>query len=1328
MFDPIRGKTVRVIRCPKCNKPLPAWAHYCTGCGEPLIPPGQELLASRGDGALTSQTIQSSSERPRALKVPHFFLMGADEPTEISATRQEDVSIQQIMEGLWEPPTPDGDSPASIHNGSPTPEPGDELEDTIEDAWHSRTNWHRDVLPKPPIIDDQRAGETPPGLMIPPSLPARRRMPSGILFWVSMLLLFGLVVGGLFGVVLALERGVFTHPPPEHVGPSLQITPSSIALGALISLHGSHFTPMGRVGLSYDASIPVFDTDGKHVILADQAGNFTDTAIVEPEWQAGPHTIHAEDALLHKIASFTVIVTGSSASLRPAHLQLSVDAVDFGSGDQATNSTQTVTLLNVGGGQVTWQTAATQPWLALSPSSGTFASNQSTQVVIAANRSKLTPGSYTAAVIFSSNAGQISLPVKMAVTLLQPGHGAVLQLTSAALSFSASDGGTNPPGQGVTISNPGIQPLHWSATSVISDAPHWLSLSPQSGSVAQGANQAVTIGVNVSDLLPGIYSGTVTFTSQGSEAVKGSPQSVYVSVTVLPQCTLLVSPGTLSFAAVHAQSSPAAKVANLSVIPGCSTPLHWSATTTDNGGHWLNINSTSGTTPASPSVSVNSVNLAAGTYTGAVTFTSGVGTQTVPVTLTVGQSAMPIMATTPTALFFGGVPGRSSPGTQTITLTNTGSSTMTWNATAATEVGGAWLAVAPTAGRLFAHQSTSLTVAARLLPSLISDTYNGAITIQGFDDAGNPAADSPQQIPVIFNVEAACTISVAPAALSFTGVADQSGQETQASIINANGACEHRLEWTASVVTSDGGSWLTTTPAAGWVSPTGGAVTHVGVVPTGLANNTYTGIVRITATDGVTHQPVGTPQTIMVTLIVQPICTLQAPSPTQLTFNAVAGSNPPSQVLTVGVSGNCGDGVTVTPTVTPASGTGWLTVTPARATIWEGRAIFHVIVNSAALAAASYTGSISLSTLDAGITIAGSPRTVGVTLNVLASPVFSVSSTHLLLHAMSGQTSMPQSVTVTNAGGSTLTWTLSVPSDASWLQVNPTSGSDAPGDSSTLTFIADASSLQAGTYTTHVTIRPSEGTPIEVVVTFRVSASSPTPVATAAARVVASPAMQISNTQLLLYAMNGKMSTPHFVTVTNTGGGTLTWTLSVPSDASWLQVNPTSGSEASGASSTLTFIADAGDLQAGTYTTQVTLTPSGGMPGEVFVTFRVSALSLTPVVTATATAVPVASPSMQISGTQLFLHAMVGKTSLPHFVTVTNTGGGTLTWTLSVTPDAPWLQVSSTSGIETSGESSTLTLIADAGDLQAGIYTAQVTIMSSGGTSQEVFVTFRVSA
>jgi len=1164
----------------------------------PLTPAGQDAL--------------SNGSAP--LNAPQLFVTESDEPTMTLATSQQNIPPQPM--GYYAQPVPavNGAQASTAYNGSHIQEEDDSLEDTMEDAWHSRTNWQRIVADRPYFIEGQTTTGIPPEpVNIPPlsPLPPRPPLPSSQrhlpAFWISIFLLLVAVIAALSGiVVVALGHGVFMPPPPSHAGPSLQINPSSIALGAMITLHGSNFSPNGRVGLSYDASIPVVDTDGKSIILADKQGNFTDTVIVEPEWHAGPHTIHAEDALLHKIASFILTVTGHSPSLRPVHLQLSASAVDLGNGDQATNSAQTVTLSNIGGGQETWQSSVTQPWLMLTPRVGTLTSSQSTRIVIAADRSNLGVGSYGASVIFSSDVGQLTLSVKMEVTPLQPAHEAVLQLTPAVLSFSATDGDVNPPAQVVTVSNPGLLPLQWSVTSLTGDGSGWLAVSPASGSVAKGGSESVKIGVDTSTLLPGTYSGLVKFAGSGLETVQGSPASLYVSLTVTPQCTLQVSPGGLSFAGVYAQPAPASQVIGLSVPQGCSTSLHWSAnTTTDNGGNWLAINENgdaSGITPASPSVSVHITGLTPNTYTGAVIFSTTVGTQTLPVTLTIGQPTTPGLVIKPATMTFNGVIGQPSPDPQTLTITNTGGSKLVWNATATTSVGDAWLAVTPATGTLSPGASTPVTVTATLLSSLVPATYNGAITVTGSDSAGNAALGSPQQIPVSFTVQAACAISVAPTTLNFAGVAGGSTQMAQEATINASGACVHRLDWSATVTTSSGDTWLTTTPTAGEVSTRHSSMTSVSVILAGLATGTYTGKVTITATDHVTNQPVGSLQDIPVILTVQPPCTLQAPSSAKEIFNSEAGLNPSSQTFTASVIGACKGDITITPTVTLASGKDWLRVSPATAIVAGGSATFTIAATSASLPAATYSGSISLSAVNNGITITGSPQTVDVTLNVLPPPALSVGPDSLTINVTTGVTN--QSFDISNTGGLPLNWRAALaPGAPSFVNLSAKSGQNlAAGRSESVNVVVDATGVASGIYNTSVTVKA-----IDPITGDAVTGS---PVTISVVIDVAQPSMQVDADAVTFNATAGDSTTPpRSITVTNAGGGTLTWTASTPSGAPWLHVSPTSDNDAAGASTTVTFTADATSLPAGKYTTTVTITPAdgAGTPVDVTVTFTVTA-------------------------------------------------------------------------------------------------------------------------
>jgi hypothetical protein len=1195
---------VKLISCPSCQEPLPWTAKYCAKCGQNL---STNTPSTKKNKNLLFPDVKKV-HRPSALKVSRFYVLGAG----VHATTQRMTPHMDT--------TPD----QSEHNGHAsgnttiTLSPDTDIQEEFNDdrEWQRRATWEKvvtyktpRVLPSPvtpppiPAISRSPAGSTPPALVsirqTPPKKPPR--VPTQLLSWISLIVLAGLLLGGVFGLVVSFGHGILSRT--SHSSPlTLQVTPSTVAQGGTITLHGTHFSPSARVGLTLDANITLFDTNYTNIIRTDANGSFSDTAYVDPSWGGGPHVIHAEDAILHKSASFTVIVTGQSTSLRPPHLLFSTNALDLGSGDQATNSSQMITISNAGGGQITWRATATQRWLLVTPASGTFSNGQHMQLVVASDRSNLGVGSYSASIIFTSNTGQATLSVKMSVTPLQPGHEPVLQLNPAVLSFTAKDGAGSPPDQVVTVSNPGVLALQWSATSVTNDGTSWLSVYPSSGTVTKGNSQEATISVNTSIMLPGVYSGSVTFTSNGLVAAKNSPQTIYVSLVVLPQCGLQVSPGALTFSGVYLQSPPAQQIMSVGVSQGCSSSLNWSAiATTSDRGKWLSIGSTGGVTPSNPSVSVSTAGLLPGTYSGSVIFSSSSGTQTLPVTLILGQSTTPIATAAPATLSFSGIIGQTGPvPPQNITLTNTGGGTLTWHATAATAIGGAWLGVTPATGSLSSQLAATLSVSPTLSETLTAGTYNATITIIGTDSLGNPASGSPLSIPVSFLVQAPCSITAATPALAFQGVSGQPDPAVQAATITANGTCVNALTWTAVTATTPvGGTWLSATPATGTVSLKAPSTTSVGVTTAGLAAGTYKGTVTITAIDNVTKAAVGKPQVIAVTLTVQPGCTLQPPSVKGETFSSQVGANPATQTFTISASGACTGKVTITPTATMANGTGWLAVSPASTKVTSGTsATFTVTVTSASLAAGSYTGSISLAAFNAGIAISGSPQTVGITLTVSAPPSLTAGPGTMNFNVSTGPLSKP--VTITNTGGQPLNWTAALGTGSpSYVSLSAASGTGlAGGAAATVNVTVNATGVPGGT-TVSTTVVISATDPN----TGQAVAGSPSTVAITIT--ISSPKMTLSATSLTYTTTVGNNPAAQTINLQNTGDDTLTWKAAAPSQP-WLTVTPTTDSDSAGQSATLTFTIDVTNMTANTYTATVLITPSTGAPQKVTVTLTIN--------------------------------------------------------------------------------------------------------------------------
>lgn len=126
-----------------------------------------------------------------------------------------------------------------------------------------------------------------------------------------------------------------------------------------------------------------------------------------------------------------------------------------------------------------------------------------------------------------------------------------LTVSAAALSFNATQGGTSPAAQSLTITNTGGGSLRWTAAKTQS----WLILDKTSGS----APATVSVSVSASGLAPNTYNDTVTVNEAGAN---GSPKTIQVSLTIAPppDFQMAVASGT-----TNPQTITAGQTANFTV-------------------------------------------------------------------------------------------------------------------------------------------------------------------------------------------------------------------------------------------------------------------------------------------------------------------------------------------------------------------------------------------------------------------------------------------------------------------------------------------------------------------------------------------------------------------------------------------------------------------------------------------------------------------------------------------------------------------------------------------------------------------------------------------
>ncbi|GCE04931.1 hypothetical protein KDAU_22600 [Dictyobacter aurantiacus] len=1096
------------------------------------------------------------------------------------------------------------------------------------------------------LLTWQKVVETPdrPVAVYPPrpplplqSLPVLRHLPYSwfalprvlfgprSIFWICLVLVCVLVGGGTLGMVEA-----FKHNPSGNgllSGPSLQVTPTSADVGAILSLSGSGLSPRTLIGLFRDNAIPISDTNNAPEIYTDASGTINDTVIIGSDWGGGPHTIVLEDAHTHRYISTPIQVTGNIGPLRPAHLHLSANDLDFAAGDQATNTLKKISLWNSGAGQVTWQATTTQPWLMLSPQGGTLSANvPPTDVMVAVNRADLQPGEYTAQVLFSSSAGDSKLPVKMQVVPLQTGHDPVLQLSPALLSFTGTDGGANPDPEVITVSNPGALPLNWKASSNVP----WLNISASNTQVAPSGSSTATVKVDTSSLLPGTHSARITFTGTGSTSVLHSIQSVYVSVTITPNCSLQVSPGILALTSIYQQSGRASQTIALGQTQSCAGPVSWSAKSNTS---WLSVDQTHGTTPASPTVIANPAGLDAGSHSGSITFSSSYGTQVVLVSLMVNRPNAPSLSLGSAILSFNANASGASPPAQILSLKNNGGAPLSWSASATTLAGGNWLQLSQTSGQLNAHQSGSISVQAAVLNTMTPNTYSGIIRVYVRDATGKLLSQNPQVIPVNFMLGTACTLQVPIPPLTFYGVANQvqlsgAGNTSSAHAVSmsAGSSCTSNLNWRAVPATSDGMKWLHVTPDSGSIAPTKSATMQVSVTLAGLKAGSYSGQVTLSATDD--SRRVVSTQHINVYLTVQPPCTLQSPSVGALDFSASGSGAPAAQSFQVGVVGMCSGPVNLDVRGDTSTSPNWLIISPLHVVLHSGEtATFTVKPSAASLARGkTYSGSVSLYATEAnGMPTVASPQSMKASLSLAGTPKLTAGFDSSHVNTVPGKSS--EMIAINNTGDAPLDWTASLQSGTpAYFSLSANAGKNlAGGASANIALLVDTTNAPAGSYTPSVDISATNsltGTSVgQVTITMTIV-------------VVMPPAMSVDQTNLYFNTVAGSDPADQSVAISNSGGGTLSWTASTPGQP-WLSLGSTSGLVNASGGSTLVFKVSASGLapQPQPYSDSVTLTPSDGPSVMVHVYLTVTAATPPPTPTSAATQAPTPTPQVMITPT-----------------------------------------------------------------------------------------------
>ena len=423
--------------------------------------------------------------------------------------------------------------------------------------------------------------------------------------------------------------------------------------------------------------------------------------------------------------------------------------------------------------------------------------------------------------------------------------------------------------------------------------------------------------------------------------------------------------------------------------------------------------------------------------------------------------AAPELSISPSGMTFDAPLAGPNPAAKILTVRNEKDGNLDWKATSTAS----WLSTSPASGRCRAGESQDVEVRVDVAGLLAGD-HSGSIQIHD-----PKASNSPRTTLVTLRLSAAPVIGVDPATLSFSAPFGGPDPAPRPLTIRNDGGGP--LAWSL----SDDAPWLSADPTSGAIAPGGSATVQVRASASGLASGPHTGTISV---DGI--GALNGPRTVGASIEVnaQPRIAL---TPATFAFSApFGGPNPPAQSLEIE---NSGGGTLLW---AAQSGAAWLKVGTASGSLGAGAsASLALSVDVAGLADGVHAASVTVTAPGSS----NSPRTATATLTINEEPRIGLNPSGLSFRLTAGGAPASRAVSLTNGGAGTLDW--SADSGASWLSVEPASGSLGSASSEPLTLKADPSGLAEGSYTASVAVESSDASnsPQAVTVTLPVGLPAP---------------------------------------------------------------------------------------------------------------------------------------------------------------------------------------------------------------------------------------------
>lgn len=395
---------------------------------------------------------------------------------------------------------------------------------------------------------------------------------------------------------------------------------------------------------------------------------------------------------------------------RPVTPKLDVEpaSLEFGS----TETEMLAEILNRGEAVLQWEAAVPEgvDWVTITPASGAVARASAEGVMVAVNRSRMTPSAtpYRIGIQITSNGGAQTLEVVV--------EAPAFTAAPAALDFGLRRAATT---QTITVETPAAETVSLTTAVAYATGAGWLQVAPATVDITNTEAASLLVTATPGALAPGVYTATVNITHAATARTVSVPVSMEVGLPI----SFRVEPTVISFGDTRQTVQQV-----VTLINEGAEPIEWVAVKPDSAS-WLTVNPPSGLLEDTFEVTLiaNPAALSPGAVMATVVFDAGGVTHQVRTSLNRLPDPVPdSLEVEPRELDFGSLLSMKE-----ITLWNDGPSGLNWSIDGASLP--AWLSVSPLAGFVEGDlvQNLQVTVDRGQAPAEASFSHTFVITPTG---------------------------------------------------------------------------------------------------------------------------------------------------------------------------------------------------------------------------------------------------------------------------------------------------------------------------------------------------------------------------------------------------------------------------------------------------------------------------------------------------------------------------------------------------------------------------------------------------------------------